>query len=652
MQQVSPDTTHLSNAGVELAKTLFRNSLNDIYQRTDRLFARLMVFQWLAGIAAALCISPRTWIGATSTIHWHVWAAVFLGGAIAALPVFLTWKQPGHTLTRHVTAVSQMMTSALLIHLTGGRIETHFHVFGSLAFLAFYRDWRVIITATVVVTADHIGRGLFWPQSVFGVLAASEWRWLEHAGWVVFEDTFLLISIRHSLREMTEVAFRRAKLEGLNAELKYVKAAMDEHAIVAFTDTQGIITFVNDKFCAISKYSRQELLGQDHRIINSGYHSKEFIRYLWTTIANGYVWKGELKNRAKDGTFYWVDTTIVPFLDKNGKPTQYVSIRTDITVRKQAEEALLEARATLEKRVEERTSELVATNRELVEASREAGMAEIATGVLHNVGNVLNSVNVASSCVASNLRKSKTATLSKVVDLLREHKSDLGVFLTRDSKGKQLPEFLAQLTEHLIGEQEIALKELGQLQKNIEHIRDIVTMQQSYAKLSGGAETLKVTDLVEEALKINGSDFARDDIQVKKELDQELTVTIHKNRVLQIMINLLRNARQACDASGQDSKRLVIHASNGGDRIRIAVSDNGIGISAENMSRLFVRGFTTKKEGHGFGLHSGALSAREMGGALTAQSDGPGKGATFILELPKKPVYTVEEPAAAPESGT
>jgi len=209
-------TQNLETKVLQLAATHFQKSQDHLHRRIDRMFCYLLVAEWLGGIAAALWLSPRTWIGASSHIHWHVWAAVFFGGALAAFPVLLARLCPGQLITRQAIAIAQTLFSALLIHLTGGRIETHFHVFGSLAFLAFYRDWRVLFTATLVVAVDHLARGLFWPQSVFGVLSTSPWRWLEHAGWVLFEDTFLFISIRQSLVEMREVSRRRASLEALN----------------------------------------------------------------------------------------------------------------------------------------------------------------------------------------------------------------------------------------------------------------------------------------------------------------------------------------------------------------------------------------------------------------------------------------------------
>ena len=199
---------------------LFTEHRQSIFRRTDRMFAALMVVQWLAGIAAALWISPKTWAGPYSQTHIHVWAAVFLGGAVSLFPVALALLRPGEPSTRYVIATAQMLMSSLLIHLTGGRIETHFHVFGSLAFLSFYRDWRVLVPATVVVAADHFLRGMFWPESVYGVLAVSNWRWLEHAGWVLFEDTFLFIAIRRSVSEMCDIAERTAEGERLNEGLE------------------------------------------------------------------------------------------------------------------------------------------------------------------------------------------------------------------------------------------------------------------------------------------------------------------------------------------------------------------------------------------------------------------------------------------------
>ena len=184
-----------------------------VYQRTDRLFAFLLVLQWLAGMLAAWIVAPRRWLGTLPQTHLHVYAAIFLGGIITVFPVMMALFRPGTTLTRHSIAVGQILFSSLLIHLTGGRIETHFHVFGSLAFLAVYRDWRVLATASVVVAVDHFVRGVVWPQSVYGVIGGAEWRWLEHAGWVLFEDVFLFAAMRQSLAGMQSLAERQAMLE-------------------------------------------------------------------------------------------------------------------------------------------------------------------------------------------------------------------------------------------------------------------------------------------------------------------------------------------------------------------------------------------------------------------------------------------------------
>ena len=208
------------------ADELFAQHQHDIHARTDRLFASLMVIQWVAGILFALWISPLAWFGPVSRTHVHVWAAIFLGGAICSVPALLAVCRAGEASTRYTIAAAQMLMGALLIHLTGGRIETHFHVFGSLAFLAFYRDWRVLVPATVVVALDHLLRGAFWPQSVYGVLVASQWRWLEHSAWVIFEDVFLLVACRRSVVEMKETAMRTAALEHAEREASLTAAQL------------------------------------------------------------------------------------------------------------------------------------------------------------------------------------------------------------------------------------------------------------------------------------------------------------------------------------------------------------------------------------------------------------------------------------------
>jgi two-component system sensor histidine kinase/response regulator len=202
------------------ASELVKEHQGRIYAQTSRLFTILMLVQWVAGIAAALWISPRAWAGSTSQVHMHVWLAVFLGGAITSLPVFLTLVRPRDAFTRYTVAVCQMLMSSLLIHLSGGRIETHFHVFGSLAFLAFYRDWRVLVPATIVVAADHALRGIFFPQSVFGVLTTSPWRWVEHACWVIFENVILVKMCFQGTREMWEIARRQASIEAITRGLE------------------------------------------------------------------------------------------------------------------------------------------------------------------------------------------------------------------------------------------------------------------------------------------------------------------------------------------------------------------------------------------------------------------------------------------------
>jgi len=298
----------------------------------------------------------------------------------------------------------------------------------------------------------------------------------------------------------------------------------------------------------------------------------------------------------------------------------------------------LASRARLEREVAE-------TNRRMIEASRLAGMAEVATGVLHNVGNVLNSVNVAATLVHDRLRQSKAPTLAKAVQLLEDHKQDLAAFLTTDDKGRQLPAFLKALSDHLQSEQAELLRELAVLTTNVGHIKEIIAMQQNYAKVSGVIERLSPAQLAVDALNIRSASFVRHGIRIVRDFAEAPQIAVDRHKVLQILINLLSNAKHAVCNNDQPEKRITVRVRHQpGGPVTIAVEDNGQGISAEDQRKIFQYGFTTKKDGHGFGLHSGANAAKEMGGSLSAASEGPGRGATFTLELP---VPNADAPARA-----
>ncbi|MDP3071014.1 MAG: PAS domain-containing protein [Opitutaceae bacterium] len=549
---------------------------------------------------------------------------------------------------------------------------------------------------------------------------------------------------RELQQEVSERKKIAEKLEASLSSLATVNAVMDRSCSIAVADAHGVITQANDSFCALSGYSREELIGQHQRLLRSDRHGDEFYAELWAAISRGEVWRGEIMNRAKSGRTYWTDTTIGPILDAQGEPKGYLAIRTDITERKHTEGELERSKAFLNsvienlpvpvfikeakelrfvlwnkageeltgipnaemvgkcdhdffppeaaaqftaidrqvlqngRRVEipeelmttrhkglrtlqvtkvpimnadgqaafllgiaqditarkESEAQMAEMNDRLVQTSRLAGMTEVATGVLHNVGNVLNSVNVSATVVADAVRKSRGVNLSKIVALLREHEGDLGAFLTADPKGRQVPAFLGLLAENLGTERTAILRELELLQKNIQHIKDVVSMQQSYAKVSGVTEPLDLGELLADTLAMNAGSFQRHDVEIVREFEAVPPVMADKHKLIQILVNLMRNAKQACDASGRADKRITLRLTAVDGSVRVGVGDNGVGVEPENLARIFSHGFTTKKDGHGFGLHSCANAIKEMGGSLTVHSDGPGLGTTFTLALP------------------
>jgi PAS domain S-box-containing protein len=646
------------------AAELYEAHHEEVLRRTDRWFAYLMLFQFLGGLICALVVSPRTWAGAHYTVHIHVWAALGVGGLIAVVPVTLAFARPGRFSTRFIIATGQMLTSALLIHLTGGRIETHFHVFGSLAFLAFYRDWRVFIPATLVVFLDHLIRGIYWPESVYGVLSASPWRSVEHAAWVLFEDAFLIRACVQGVREMKVIAEKRAQLEQTNAlieeevrqqtsELQSQTRALRQEVAerqraeqtlremnlalanampgIARLDVQGRYVEVNDVYAGMIGYEPETLIGMsweptvhphDHALAHQCY-----LRMKATGI-------GEFEARAvrKDGSTFYKHVMMVRICDPEGAFIGHHCFMRDITQRKQAE------------------AEREALHRQLMEVSRQAGMSEVATGVLHNVGNVLNSVNVSAAILVDKVRKSDVSSVAQIAEMMQQHADNLGTFLTADERGRLIPKYLAELGRLLVADQSALMAELESLGKNIEHIREIINTQQSYAKISGVLEPVRPADLIEDALRINDAALRRHGVRIVRDYEDASPVTVDKQKVLQVLVNLISNAKYAMATSDRGEKTLTLRLralpSERG-RVRIEVIDNGVGIPSENLTRIFSHGFTTRKDGHGFGLHSASLAAQELGGSLTAHSQGPGRGARFILDLPSR----VHSPTTKDQSG-
>ena len=293
---------------------------------------------------------------------------------------------------------------------------------------------------------------------------------------------------------------------------------------------------------------------------------------------------------------------------------------------------------SLEQRVEQRTRDLEAAHAEIVATARRAGMAEIANSVLHNVGNVLNSVGTSTSMVAKTLRGSRVGGLAKAVALMKEHEADLGAFMGSDPRGKLVLQYLEELVRAIDAEREELHGELGLLVRNVAHIADIVASQQSHAGASSLVQMQDVHELIDEALHMSATPIAEGKIDVERRFEALPEIALDKPKLLQILVNLIANGVEAMESMPAGQRKLVVACgmapSEAGNRLRIAVRDQGAGMDEATLERIFAHGFTTKKGGHGFGLHGSVIAAREMNGTLTAASDGIGRGAMFTLDLP------------------
>ncbi|MHC4389221.1 MAG: PAS domain S-box protein, partial [Planctomycetota bacterium] len=407
------------------------------------------------------------------------------------------------------------------------------------------------------------------------------------------------------------------------SEERYRAVVENTRDIIHSMTLDGTVTFISPQVSSLG-YSIDEVVGHN---IGEFIHPDDrdhVMSDIAVTFERGETPAREFRFLKKDGSHIYVEEACSATYDGDRTVQVTGSIR-DISERKCAEEELEEA------------------HKRLVQASHQAGMAEVAADVLHNVGNVLNSINVSTTLISEKVSASKAANLKKAADMIAEHIEDLGTFLSEDARGKHIPAYLTKVTRLLIDDQADIVELLLSLAANVEHIKQVIGMQQSYAKASGVEVPTDLAEVLENAIEINSAALDRHKVRLIRDLAKLPQVNIDKQRVLQILVNLISNAKYALSKSGNQEKSITIRSYRSGeDRLRIEVIDNGVGLSKENLTKIFRHGFTTKSEGHGFGLHSGALAAKEIGGSLTAYSDGEERGAKFTLELPFRPVEVVK----------
>lgn len=420
------------------------------------------------------------------------------------------------------------------------------------------------------------------------------------------------------LTRTKELSLANAELENNENRVRaIVESASD--GIIAIDDG-FIIRSANPAAERIFGYATEELVGQNAQTLmateNGTQHAAILAEYIGHEDRKLLGERREVQGLRRDGTAFAMELTVCEAVLHD--QVVFTGFVRDLTEIKEAETRLLQM------------------NGQLVEASRRAGMAEVANNVLHNVGNVLNSVNVAAALINETVRNSEVKDLNRVLELVSQHREDLGDFLTKDPRGQHLPGYLIEAGRVLSREQAMLQEKLHSLTKNIDHIKTIVSTQQSYAGMSGVEQIVELGELLDDALNINVGSLDRHHIEVSKEYDRIPPLSLDKQKAMQILINLIGNAKHAIRDSEAEKGKIRLRIARQEHWVKVQVTDNGIGITRENLDKIFRHGFTTKKDGHGFGLHSAVLAAKEMGGSLAASSEGTGTGATFTLKLPLK----------------
>jgi PAS domain S-box-containing protein len=610
----SASTISAPASNIPRVTQLFDEQRQAVWQQGDRIFIYVLAIQWIVTVAVIAFASPQTWIGTESRMHIHVIAAAVLGGLITSIPLYFARRYPGTALTRHTIAVGQMLMSALLIHLTGGRIETHFHVFGSLALLAFYRDSKVLFSASAVVVIDHAVRGVLWPESVYGVVSASIWRTAEHGAWVACEVAFLMVSIRKGLTEMRTVAERQARLETLNNEIEALvlqrtaeltREVEERRAAEArvlererqLRYTQHVAQLggwewdMTRNAVSWSEEARR-LYGQDPNDLGATMEKcmervhRDDLAYCQQVMADA-IRTGEsfiCDHRAvlPDGTERVIQGRGEILKDEQGRPVKMFGTVQDITETRRAQDAL--------RRSEE----------QLRQAQKMEAVGRLAGGVAHDFNNILTVITGYCGLMLQRIERQHP---------LRKHAEEIGRAAERASA----------LTHQLL-----AFSRKQVLQPRVLDLNEVVKgMEKMLRRLIG------------------------EDIELRTAYSAAWPVKADPSQLEQVVLNMAVNGRDAMPRGGRlriTSENVTLarstqfrdRALEPGDYVLLSISDNGVGMTQEVQSHLFEPFYTTKGVGKGTGLGLATCFGivSQSGGDIQVISE-PNNGTTFRIYLPR-----------------
>jgi signal transduction histidine kinase len=603
---------------------IFEEKVRRVHCETDRMFFWLLLAQWVFAIGLACVISPFSYEGGERSIHFHVYAAAGFGAVINAVPLFLIRTRPGWWATRHTVAFAQMMWSAVLIMITGGRIETHFHVFGSLAFLGFYRDWRVLGTATVVIAVEHLVRGLAWPDSVYGVANPEWWRFLEHAAWVLFEDIVLVFGCSRSIREMRLAAGYEARGERMyelveeqvRERTRQLQESMERYQGLV-ENTEAIpfeyepetyrVAYIAPQAARLLDCDPEDLL--DPRFFADKLHAddRDRVRARVRQYASGEAQSGEpldYRMVAKSGRVVQV-RAFLSGLVGDGKRVRGIML--DVT-----HQRLLES--------------------ELRQAQKLESVGRLAAGVAHEINTPIQFI-------------------SDSVQFAREAVRDLTVVtqkLRTSGDAEAVTTAVADTDIDYIVEE--VPRALDRALAGTERVAQIVKSMKLFAHDRAEKTGADLNAAVESTLTIARAEY-KNVADIALHLGELPQVRCYAGEINQVILNLVVNAAHAIAdrVAGTDERgTITVTTAVDGDRVEVAVADTGCGIPDTIRDRIFDPFFTTKQVGRGTGqglaiAHSVVVD--KHGGTLTFDSE-VGRGTTFRIRIPIAPTTSQVETAA------